>query len=45
MFKDTKQQMPLAPDTNKIFVPKAAPQAPDEVYSKFVSTIDKTLLD
>jgi hypothetical protein len=38
--------MPIAPDTNRVFVPKPAESTHhDEIYSKFVSTIDKQLLD
>ena len=38
--------MPIAPETNRVFVPKPAESTHhDEIYSKFVSTIDKQLLD
>ena len=47
LFKDSVQQMPIAPESNKIFVSKAPPEGSnaDAVYAKFVSTIDKQLLD
>lgn len=38
--------MPIAPATNQVFVPKAPEVNPkDPIYHKFVSTIDKTILD
>jgi hypothetical protein len=38
--------MPIAPDTNRIFVPKNPDKdTTDVVYAKFVSTIDKSILD
>ncbi len=41
------QIMPIAPETNKIFVHKAPPEGlyADSVYAKFVSTIDKSILE
>ena len=38
--------MPIAPATNQVFVHKAPEVNPkDPIYYKFVSTIDKTILD
>ena len=38
--------MPIAPETNRIFVPKILEKdTADVVYAKFVSTIDKSILD
>ena len=38
--------MPIAPDTNKIFVPKGPDtNNADVTYAKFVSTIDKNILE
>lgn len=38
--------MPIAPETNKVFVPKAPEVNPkDPIYHKFVSTIDKSILE
>jgi hypothetical protein len=47
LFRDHVQQMPIAPDSNRVFVPKAPAEGShaDQVYAKFVSTIDKTILD
>ena len=34
--------MPIAPETNKVFVPKAPKEEPkDPIYHKFVSSIDR----
>jgi hypothetical protein len=42
LFKDTVQLMPIAPESNKVFVPKAPTVEPkDPVYHKFVSSIDR----
>lgn len=36
----------MVPDTNLIFVPKpVSPANTNEIYSKFVSTIDRSILD
>ena len=46
MFRDNVQMMPIAPETNKVFVDKAPEVNPkDPIYHKFVSTIDKSILD
>ena len=46
MFKDDRQMMTSAPSTNRIFVDKAPGVNPrDPAYHKFVSTIDKSILD
>ena len=38
--------MPVAPDSNRVFVDKAPEVNPkDPIYHKFVSTIDKSILD
>ena len=38
--------MPIAPDNNKIFVPKCPDtNNADVTYAKFVSTIDKNILE
>ena len=38
--------MPIAPETNKVFVPKASREEPkDPIYHKFVSSIDRQILD
>lgn len=46
MFKDNVQMMPVAPESNRVFVDKAPVANPkDPNYHKFVSTIDKSILD
>lgn len=46
MFRENVQMMPVAPSSNSVFVDKAPEVNPkDPTYHKFVSTIDKSILD